>query len=578
MANYPDVYSLYRNLLGRDPHPEAIDEATRSTLTEIEAAVLNSPEYLQRQTPVAAAGQGATNVSGAAQVVPGNVTAPNQMNIVDTAGQIALNPSTIVSGQNSLATQVPTIDPNAAGTNINGNSPTYQPATGPNGQTTQAVAAPDVQAVNQGLTATYEAQQTQNAVANAGMTGATGTVSNGALVDANGLVIDTNAIANGQGPLGQALNSTAQQNLEVVDVSTPAGKARADELGPGNYVDSQATIKGQLAQLDADFIGPDGQPKIPTWAQGAARGVSKIAAFSGMTGSAAVAAMATAIQEASLPIAQQEAQFFQTLTIKNLDNRQQSTILKANILANLEMSNQDARTTAAVNNANAFLQMDLANLSNEQQARVINTQARVQSILEDAKAVNTQRMFTAESQNDMDKFYDQLNSQIDMFNKTQADSMSQFNASESNSMSKFNAELENQRQEFYKNMQFNIDTANAKWRQTVTLTDAQMKFDAAATDVKNRIGVSVEMLNQLWDRSDAMLDYVWKSSENEADRKSALAIASMQAQNQASINEANNKSAEKQATTAGVGSVVGTVVGSIASSSAFQEKLTNWLF
>jgi hypothetical protein len=41
--------------------------------------------------------------------------------------------------------------------------------------------------------------------------------------------------------------------------------------------------------------------------------------------------------------------------------------------------------------------MDLKNLDNEQQARVINNQSRIQSILEDAKAVNAERLFTAES-------------------------------------------------------------------------------------------------------------------------------------------------------------------------------------
>src|SRR5690606_439944 len=79
------------------------------------------------------------------------------------------------------------------------------------------------------------------------------------------------------------------------------------------------------------------------------------------------------------------------------------------------------------------------------------------------------------------------------------------------------------REKFYKEMQYNIDTANAKWRQTVTLANAEMEFQAAATDVQNLVGLSVESLNQIWDRADALLDYSWKSSENELDRLLQLA-------------------------------------------------------
>src|SRR5690606_21524089 len=100
------------------------------------------------------------------------------------------------------------------------------------------------------------------------------------------------------------------------------------------------------------------------------------------------------------------------------------------------------------------------------------------------------------------------------FNASQVNGMSQFNASQSNAMKQFNASLENNREQFYQNMQYQIDTANAKWRQTVTLQEDQQAFEAAATDVKNSVGITTEQLNQLWDRSDSLLQYAWQSSEN----------------------------------------------------------------
>jgi CRISPR/Cas system CSM-associated protein Csm2 small subunit len=194
----------------------------------------------------------------------------------------------------------------------------------------------------------------------------------------------------------------------------------------------------------------------------------------------------------------------------------------------MDQVNVDNRMAAAIENSKKFMDMDLKNLDNDQQTEVLNTQNRVQSILEDAKAVNAQRLFTADSQNEMGKFYDQLNSSIGQFNASQTNNMAQFNTDQTNAQSRFNADLENNREQFYKTMQYNIDVSNVKWRRDVTLANADMKFQAAATDVKNLIGIQQEALNQLWDRSDALLDYMFKSTENQKDRDATLGITKMQ--------------------------------------------------
>jgi hypothetical protein len=123
-------------------------------------------------------------------------------------------------------------------------------------------------------------------------------------------------------------------------------------------------------------------------------------------------------------------------------------------------------------------------------------------------------------------------------------------------MSKFNADLENNREQFYKSMQFQIDTANAKWRQTVTLTEDTQSFEAAATDVKNMVGISTEQLNRLWDRSDAMLDYAWKSTESQMDRDAAIAIKKLDAKLQ-------SKAADKKGFGEMLGTIGSQIVGSI---------------
>jgi hypothetical protein len=558
-ANFP-----YQAFLAANPNLVSGTVDARDQKRAYDAYVAQGKTW----TPAAATGAAASP-----QAMQDNLTRAN-----DAVTGAITNPQEILNAANgtNLSAQVKPIDPNTAGTNIG----PATPANGPNATTATVTNVATGVAPVQGAVNTYTAEQTYDKVAANDMKGAVGTVDPQAIVDAEKIKLDVNAYATGKNPdgsvneAGAAMNQAAQQNIvNVIDTSTMAGKLLAQSLGEGNYTDAKATLKGQLDILSAEFANPDGSAKIPSWAQGAARNVSKIASFSGMTGTAATSALATAIMEASIPVAAADATFFQTLTVKNLDNRQEQTINKANILSKMEMQNADMRMTAAIQNSQNFMSMSLANLNNEQQARVVNTQNRVQSILEDAKAVNTQRMFTAQSQNEMDMFYDNLNSQMSQFNAAQVNGMAQFNASETNDTSQFNAQLENSRQEFYKNMQFNIDVSNAKWRQTVTLTENDQKFQAAATDVQNLVGMTKEQMTQLWDRSDALLDYVWKSSESEKERAANLLIS----QNQIKAQAANAKAAANGNAMAGIFSGIGSVAGSLAGTEAGAAKLLSWL-
>lgn len=493
--------------------------------------------------------------AGNATIVPGQPQGPDEIGIVQAAGQIATDPSLILGPESTLSDNLPGFTQQQIQSGMQNNvGPLGQAPVASTAQGTAATAA----GTTQGATNTYDATTTADQVAAADMQAAQGTLSDGSIIDPN-TVGNEQLSQQTQDALGQA----AQQNMSnIIDTTTLAGKLIAQALGEGNYTDSKATIKGQLDILQGEFFDPaTGEPKIPSWAAATARNVSKIAAFKGMTGTAATAAMAQALMEASLPIAQQDAQFFQTLTIKNLDNRQEATINKANVLAKMDMQNADARLSVAINNAQAFLKMDMQNLDNRQQAAVINHQSRVQSILEDAKAENVAKQFNAESQNEMDMYYDQLQSQIDQFNAAQKNGMTQFNVSEKNDMSQFNANMLDQRNRFYHEMQFQVDKANAEWRRTVTLTENQQAFEAAATDVKNRVGVSVEMLNQLWDRSDALLDYAWKTADNTAERNNRIAIAKLQG-------EMALEAADRE----GTGEILGTLLGTGAS------FFFDWLF
>jgi hypothetical protein len=536
------------------PYPQ-VDAMSR------EIAELRAKQEATAMNPIAP-----TSSFNAATAIAGANTAMG-MDVGAFANQLVGDPAAFFNDDMRLSNKVPTIDANTAGTNINPADSRYTMDNGALATETQTGSASTAATVQQDPTATVEADLSFDKIAEANMQAAKGEVREEAIItpvqaDMVGLATGVNADGT-VNYVGEALNKYATQNIAtVIDTSTISGKLLAETLGEGNYTDSKATMLGQLDILSKEFVDSvTGEPKIPTWAAATARNVSRIAAFKGMTGTAATAAMSAALMEASLPVAQADAQFFQTLTIKNLDNKQQSIINTANVLSKMEMVNLDYRMQAAVENSKNFMTMDLTNLNNEQQARVINTQARVQSILEDSKAVNTARMFNATNENEMNKFYDNLNASISTFNASQKNAMEQFNAGEINDTRQFNASLENNREQFYKNMQYNIDIANTKWRQQVTLANNEMLFQAAATDVKNMVGLSVEQLNQLWDRSDALLDFTWKSSETQAERESNLAIAKLQSETSIKIGQ-DQTSAQKSAAKS---SATGAIIGGVAS-------------
>jgi aspartate aminotransferase-like enzyme len=108
--------------------------------------------------------------------------------------------------------------------------------------------------------------------------------------------------------------------------------------------------------------------------------------------------------------------------------------------------------------------------------------------------------------------------------------MRKFNAGEINDAAEFNAAMEDSRQKFYAEMQFQIDTANAKWRQTVATSNTAMQFEAAAADVKAILDISQEGLNRTWDRADAMMDYLFKGAATQEEFELRLLLAQMQAQ------------------------------------------------
>ena len=444
------------------------------------------------------------------------------------------NPSEFADSKGLLlGDKISAIDENAPGTTLNKSDYSLDPsslkATTKTVDNVSLASKPEQPAP----AVSYEASTSIDEVNNNLAVAATMDTSEESLVGEEKYAIDLQGTATGvneDGSLnytGQAVNDFVHQNIsEVIDTSTVAGKMIAEKLGEGNYIDSKATVKGQLEILTAEFVdAKTGEPRIPTWAASIARNVSSTIAFRGITGTAATAALSQALIEATLPIAKADSKFYETLTILNIDNKQQAVINKANILSKMELVDLDNRTQIAVNNAKTFMNYDLANLDNEQQTAVINSQSKVQALLEDSNQVNLARRFKAEADNEMGMFYSELGANIDIHNSSQINAMKKFNIGEVNDIAQFNAELENNREQFYLNTQYTVDAANALWRQNVTTKNTAILNEAASADVKTLLGITTEGLNKMWDRQDSLLDYAWQEIENVEDRKAKISTA-----------------------------------------------------
>tara|TARA_E500000331_G_scaffold300351_1_gene301219 strand:- start:2498 stop:4420 length:1923 start_codon:yes stop_codon:yes gene_type:complete len=410
----------------------------------------------------------------------------------------------------------------------------------------------------------YDVASAEDDIGEGLATAAEGELSDESVID-EAAQIDIGATARGETELGDAMDDYVSYDIgNVIDTSTVSGKLLADELGEGNYIDSKATIKGQLDILAKDFTDANGNPVIPTWAASNYRKITRMMSFKGLTGTAAMAAVQGALMESALDIAKGDSKFFETITLRNIDNKQESTINRANILSKLEIENLDNRQEALVQNSKSFLQLDLKNLDNEQQAEMINAEQRAQAIFDATNAENIQRKFQAQTEADLMKVYDALAVEVEKFNALQRSSHAEFVTNTELAVEKFNADLSNDREQFGIKNQILIDQTNAKWRQDVTLANKEMEFTAISTDIKNSLAISAESLNRLWDEADMIFDYLWKSTENELDRASSLSqtiISGEYGESASKRDAAARRSAGKSSM---LGSIVGGVLGFIS--------------
>lgn len=322
-------------------------------------------------------------------------------------------------------------------------------------------------------------------------------------------------------------------------------------------LDNKATVKFQLEQLYEGF--KDGN--IPSWATAPIRTAVNIMQKRGLGASSmAAAAIAQAIQEGAIPIAQSDAQAYATLQLQNLNNKQQATLANAATYAAMDRANLDARTTALVTNSQNFLAIDLANLTNEQQTEVFNAEARNQFLLSNQAAENAMEQLNTKNQVEIDKFFTQLGVQIEEANSTRNSAIRQFNADQENTLEIFNVKTRDQRERFNAEMQAQIEAANSQWeRQITTINNAnQMAVNQFAA--QSQLTYDLTEYQQLWQQYRDDAARIFTTSENKQDRSTNVAIAQLTSND----NRAARKQSGKNALIGGVASIAGSILGAFS--------------
>ena len=295
-------------------------------------------------------------------------------------------------------------------------------------------------------------------------------------------------------------------------------------------LDPKATVQGQLENISSDIQQSlsTGSP-LPAFARGAAEAAKATMQARGLGSSTMLAeALAEGILRSSIPIAQADANTYKQVIFQNLANNQQ----------------------AAVINAQSYLQMDMANLSNNQQANLQNLQAQQQQLLTDNAARNAALQFNATSQNQVNQFYDTLNTNIQEQNARRSDALAQFNNAEANkvaalnaknataiadanaqrtaALNQFNATLESQRERFNVENQRVIDQSNVTWRRQINTANTAAVNAANQTNAENLLNISNFALSSLWQQWRDEASWVNTSSENANNRNHNLAMAAME--------------------------------------------------
>ena len=306
---------------------------------------------------------------------------------------------------------------------------------------------------------------------------------------------------------GQALIQAAMESALPIAQMDAAAYARFEEQSLSNRQQTAMFA----AEKRAQFLGVDFTQEFQTRVSNASR----------------VADIANVNFSAQQQVALENAQLTQSVDLANLNASNAKVMADAAALSQTDLTNLNNRQQAQVQNAKSFLDMEMSNMTNSQQMEMFKSQAVINSLMSDSAAANATAQFNASSENQVNQFFSNLSTQVSQFNGEQQNSLLKFNLGEANAIEEFNATQVNFRDQFNAQNALIIDQANAQWYQNIATTDNaainQSNRDAAAqANNMSSIGFSAYM-QEVRD----LMSFAWQTSNNDADRATTLATASL---------------------------------------------------
>ena len=222
------------------------------------------------------------------------------------------------------------------------------------------------------------------------------------------------------------------------------------------------------------------------------------------------------------------SKFFQTASLTNASNAQQAAVQNAVLMSQANLAEADQNTKFGIQNAQAFLQMDLSNLSNQQQSNVLQSQLNQQRLLSNASATNAARQFNATSENQTNQFMGNLDASIAQFNAQQTNAISQFNAQQKNAAearrvqnnfeaSKLDAQLSTQVSQFNAQQEFNRDQFNVKNATAIAQSNLAWRRQSNTADTAAINAVNQQNAQNAYGLSVAAQNFLWQELRDEAD-------------------------------------------------------------
>ena len=318
---------------------------------------------------------------------------------------------------------------------------------------------------------------------------------------------------------------------EVSDESLAV--AQTEELG------ERATTRFQLGELMSSI--EEGKP-MPPWASPAVRKVSAMMQARGIGASSmAAAAMTQAVMESGVVIANQDANKYATIQLKNLDNKQKTALQNALTYASMDRANLNARLQAAVTNAQVLLTIDTKNLDAQQQTNAINYNALTQAVFKDAAEENAKEQFNAKNEMQVEQFFAELEAQVETANANRNAAIAQFNVGQENATSQFNASLRDSRQKFDANMQFAVDQSNVVWRRAINTADTATQNETNRINTQNLFNASQNALNTIWQAYRDNASWNFQKSEKLLQRNHELGVMAMEFANSLQLYDKEQK-------------------------------------